>query len=557
MTDTVGILPAYPDENVKYSESWFIYRLNLGETRLDAVRLVNNKDETVVLKIYPVDAEATTSGGFALQPEESPRKDIGGWVTMSANEIELAPQSEKIVPFTVSIPKDADVGDHAGGIVVQEVQTVENMPSFTGMRIINRVGVRIYETVPGEVIKDFAVTRFDWYLEASGVKSWWKDLLDINRKTLFIMGIKNKGNVSLSPKVTVDVTNMLGMKKAHLVDQDLGVVFPNGENSDGVVFWEGAPFFGRYKIKATVNFLQDGVGSDSREVAIWVFPYRMIFLGIILVVLVTLVRLIGFYFRESSKERMPVYRVKAGDSLTDLGRRFMAPWRKIAKLNFIGEPFDIKEGEKLFIPIGKRNRELLLRLKEQGELLPSIIERANESKFKKKKMIIGIILSILIIAGAVWGIKLRRDKMIREQFNVPKEALAPPTETTEKTKSGAYKKSSVGVVILTPGSVDGASGEQLLKKFKLMNYNVKSAYPAPEKNYPVTTVEYRPDKKEQAEMVKNDLGLQDVNLQEMAGLEEDVAVYNLAPVSAYFDLLNAVKVLPNINSDSFETISEE
>jgi hypothetical protein len=546
VTDTVGILPAYPDNNVKASASWFIYNLKAGEEKLDAVMLINNKDETVVLKIYAVDAMSTVDGGFALASETDPNSGVGTWVKLAANEIELPPKTEKLIPFTFTVPKNADTGDHAGGIVIQEIEMVDTGGTMTGVRIISRVGVRIYETVPGEVKKGFEITRFDWRLESNGVASFIKDLLDVNKKTIFTVGIKNKGNVRITPTAMVEVRNMLGIKTAQLDNKSLGVVFPLTENSDGMISWEKAPMFGRYKIKATVKFEEDGLGEDSKEIAIWVFPYRMIFLTIIFVVLFTLVRLIGLYFREAGKEKMPIYQVKLGDNLADLGRKFMAPWRMIAKLNFIGEPFDIKEGEKLFIPISKRNKDLLRRFKEQGELLPSIIERSKESRFKKKKTIIIIIFAILIIAGAIWGIKMRRDKMIHEEISVPINEEKPPMETTERTKAGAFKKSNVDVAILTPGSVDKISSDQLFKKLKLIGYRIKLGGVAPENNYAVTTVEYKINKQEQAEMVRNDLGLKNVNMQEVANLENDVVIYNFDPASSYFDLVHAASVLQNV-----------
>lgn len=547
---SIGVLPGYPDAAVNFSNAWLIYKLNLGETKLDAVRVVNYRDDTVVVKIYPADAITTTDGSFAIVPEQAPRKDVGGWVKLALNEIEIPPRSDKLVPFTISIPKNADVGDHAGGIIIQEIEMIGEGQAQVGMRIVSRIGVRIYETVPGEVKKGFEITKFDWSLGYGGTPNLFKDFLDINKQTLLNIGIQNKGNVQITPRVDVEVRNMLGMKIADLKDQNLGVVFPNGKNDGGLVYWQGAPLFGRYKIKATVNFAEEGVGTDSREIAIWVFPYRIIFLCIILFVLLTLVRLIALYFREAGKEKMPIYQVKLGDNLADLGRKFMVPWRKIAKMNFIGEPFDITAGEKLFIPISRLNKAILAKMKENGTLLPSIIERSKESRFKKKKAIIIIIISILVIAGAAWGIKVRRDKVIHEQVNMPtNEAAAPPTETGEKTKAGAYKKSNVDVVILTAATTDSKSSDQLFKKFKLMGYNVKLGGQATEKSYTKTTIEYKPEKKAQAEMVKNDLGLTDVDMQEVAGLSNDAVIYNFAPANEYFDLENAVTALPNF-SDS-------
>lgn len=545
MTDTIGILPAYPNNDIQYSNAWFIYHLDRGESKLDAVRLTNNKDETVVLKIYPVDATATTDGGFALQPEDALRNDVGGWVKMPLEEIEVPPKTEKLVPFTITIPKDANVGDHAGGIIIQEVETSDNGAPMTGMRIVSRVGVRIYETVPGEVKKGFEITRFDWQESPSGLASYFKDLLDINKKTVFYIGIKNTGNIKLDPKAAIEVRNMLGMKTAELTDQTLGVVFPGGENDGSAVFWDGQPFFGRYTVKATVTFAEDGVGQDTKEIAIWVFPWRIIFLLVILAVLLTLVRLIMLYFREAGKEKMPIYRVRMGDNLADLGIRFMAPWRKIAKLNFIGEPFDIKEGEKLFIPVSKKNKELIQRMKEQGELLPSILERSNSgSRFKKKRTFIIIVIIVLAGVSAAWGIKLRRDRVIHEQVPMPPTSQTPPTETSEKTKAGAFKKSSVNVVIVSSAN-DIKSGDELFRKFRLMGYDVKVDNTLPGQGYVKTTIAYASGKQSQAEMVQNDLGIKDVDLKEVSGLGGDVVIYDLAPAGDLFDLENAAAKLPN------------
>ena len=195
------------------------------------MRVINNKDETVVVKLYAVDATTTSDGSFALLAEDDARKDIGGWVKLAVNELEVPPKSERLVPFTVNIPGNADVGDHMGGIVMQELDNGQENVSGMGVKIITRVGVRIYETVPGEVKKDFEITKFDWRTEPTGKPDFIKDLLDINKRTVFFTGIKNKGNVRISPKVTIDVKNIFGMTVAHLADKEMGVIFPQGRNT--------------------------------------------------------------------------------------------------------------------------------------------------------------------------------------------------------------------------------------------------------------------------------------------------------------------------------------
>jgi hypothetical protein len=538
-TGTVGILPGNPDPNVRFSDSWFIYDLDLGQEKRDSIRVLNNKEETVVVKLYASDAVTTVDGSFTLLSEENEKRALGSWVKLAVEEVEIPPKSEKLIPFTINIPKNADVGDHMGGIVMREMETDENanIPGM-GVRIITCVGVRIYETVPGEVKKSFDITRFDWRFEPSGKASWIKNFLDINKKTLFFTGIKNKGNVRISPKITVDIKDIFGRTVAHLPDRDVGVVFPGEEMKEGVVTWEKMPIFGRYKVQMTTSFFEDGVGQDSRELIIWAIPYRIIFLLVIFAVFFVLSRLTKIYFQEASKEKMPIYAVKLGDNLADVASKFHVSWKRIAKMNFIKKPFEIRAGEKMFIPITRRNAKMISEMKNRRELELSISERAGIAGFNRKRIFfIGLVL-ILIGTGAVWAFRARQGKVVHQEIKVPEVASqVPKEETTDKTKSGVFKKSSVNVAIATPTGGNQLSSDKLLKKFVLMGYNVRLAGASGEKGYRVTTIEYKAGKNEQADMVKNDLGIEgEVELKEMPNLESDAVVYNLAPADAFFEL---------------------
>jgi hypothetical protein len=538
-TGTVGILPGNPDPDVRFSDAWLMYKLDLGQGKSDSIRVLNNKDETVVVKLYASDATTTIDGSFTLLTEEAIKKDVGSWVKLAVDEVEIAPKSEKIIPFTINIPKNADVGDHMGGIVMREMETDEsaNIPGM-GVRIITCVGVRIYETVPGEVKKIFDVTRFDWRFEPSGKASWIKNFLDINKKTIFFTGIKNKGNVRISPKITIDIKDIFGRTVAHLPDQEAGVIFPGEEVKEAAVTWEDMPIFGRYKVLMTANFFEDGVGHGSREVIIWAIPYRIIFLLVILAVFFILTRLTKIYFQEASKEKMPIYAVRLGDNLADVAKKFSVSWKKIAKMNYIGKPFEIRAGEKLFIPVTRRNIKMISEMKNKMELEPSISERAGIAGFKRKRIFFIGLVFILIGSGTVWALKARQGKIIHQEIKVPEAASqAPKEETEEKTKSGVFKKSSVNMAVITPPGADQKSSDKLLKKFALMGYNVRLAGVSGERDYKITTIEYKTGKKDQAEMVKNDLGIEDeVELKEMPNLDSDAVIYNFAPADAFFDL---------------------
>lgn len=532
-SESIGIFPAYPDEKIPFSNSWFIYKLDLGQEKVDAIRVFNNKkQDTVVVKLYPVDAETTKDGSFALLQEDADRKDVGSWIKLAVNQIEIPPMSEKTVPFTFTIPKNADAGDHMGGIIMQEVELDKEMVG-TGMKIITRVGVRIYETVPGEVKKDFEITKFDWSERNKDTANFFKNLLDINKDTVFFVGIKNKGNVQLSPKVTIDVKNIFGRTVAHLADQEVGTVFPRGENSQSSVRWDKALIFGRYKVmmKTSIPDMPD----QTRQLVIWKIPWRIIFLLVILGVIVILGRLIIQYFQEALKEKMPIYEVRQGDSLMKLAEKFFVDWKKIASVNCLKVPFEIRVGEKLFIPVNSKNKNVIAEAISMNELFKSIAEREGGNKNKSKRILLIILLCAIGIVAA-YGIKVIRDKQeVRQEIPAKESPSEELKETAEKTISGAFKKSSVRVDIRTLESGDSNSSMRILKRLDLTGYKVNYSS-IKENKYAKTTIEYNKGKKDQAEMLKNDLGVSDeIELVEVSGLATDAIIYNSLDKNNFLD----------------------
>ena len=526
-TGTVGILPGNPDPAVKNSNSWFVYNLDVGLSKNDSLRVINNKPETVVVKLYPVDATTTSDGSFALLPEDAPREDAGAWVKLAANELEIPPNSEKSVPFTITIPKDADVGAHMGGIVMQEIEGAGKAMTGTGVKIVTRVGVRVYETVPGEVKKDFEITRFDWRTEKKRTSDFLKDILDINKRTAFMIGLKNKGNVKITPKATIEVRNIFGKKIADLRDKEIGIIFPRKSNEDATVYWDGMPFLGRYKVTLTAAFFEEGVGSAEKEIVIWAFPYRIISLLLLLGVFIYLVRLTILYFREAKKEKMPIYAVRSGETLGVLAEKFGVSWKWLAKTNGIRKPFEVRPGQKLFIPVNRHNIDHLIKMVEIGQLDPPLKEKAEAGR-RKRKIIIAIAILAFLAGAFLWFKYKYQAGSPGPSQPAGQNEEAAPQESREKTASGAVKKSNIKTGIFTPPESDPLSSTRLLRKLRLVGYSAEIISDLAGRQYGETTIEYAPGKKDQADMVKNDLGTNSsVGLKEIEGLGKDVAIYNL------------------------------
>jgi len=200
-----GGLGIYPnesewDEKNSLTKSWFIYTLEPGEVKEAKVNVVNQSDQSVEVKIYPVDAVTTKDGAFAPQPEDREKIDVGAWTTISVSELSLEPKETKAVDFTIKVPENAEVGDHMGAIIVQGKEAPAAGEGTT-MQVVSRVGARIYLTVPGETIKELELKEFSWKMEEN--------------QAVFYLTLANKGNVRISPKGKIEIKD----KSGQIVDE--------------------------------------------------------------------------------------------------------------------------------------------------------------------------------------------------------------------------------------------------------------------------------------------------------------------------------------------------
>lgn len=231
----LGIRPANSDPANPLTESWFVYNLLPGETKSDACVVSNTSDKVMTAKLYPVDGTTTSDGSFALLEEKQDRKDVGAWLQLVQNQITLNPGEEKIVSFTIALPPDTTVGDHLGGIILENLDVSKGK----GVNVVTRVGVRIYETVPGELVRKLTLVNLSWKL----VK---------NKPTLYF-DFKNEGNVHLTPKGKVIIKDgFLGLTLASY-DVNLGMVLP-GKPTQIPLIWQKSWLLGKFTALAEITY---------------------------------------------------------------------------------------------------------------------------------------------------------------------------------------------------------------------------------------------------------------------------------------------------------------
>jgi nucleoid-associated protein YgaU len=349
------ITPANPDPNVKYSDIWFVYNLDKGESKKDAVKIKNNTGKDVEIKIYPVDAGLTPDGAFALNNEGDEKIGVGKWIKMEDIEdykLTIPDKAERLVYFTISIPQDAETGDHMGGIIIENLERQKGGKEGN-ISIVTRVGVRVYETVPGELIKKIELTGFEFAIHNKPLtdkSTTWekiKHILGIHKYGEFNIGLKNTGNVHLDPIATIEIRDIFGGHIDTLENFALGSTFP-GRSTLLPRRWENPSWFNFAKAHLLIKYGDNQ--TIEKNISFFIVPWPLIFLIVVLIILFFLCRLLWRLWLAKAKLKMETYIVKKNQTIMDIAEKYGVSWKKLARINNLKPPYTLKQEEIIFIP---------------------------------------------------------------------------------------------------------------------------------------------------------------------------------------------------------------
>lgn len=383
----IGGRPTQADANVPNSDSWFLYALPPGQIKEDAVEIQNNGAEAQDLIVYAADSTPSSDGGFALKQQVEPMYGIGSWITFYPDalpekvvlgsggilelcrlqpqpspapdlpklsdelqrwcegkqtvEVRLDSLSKTTVPFVIRIPDQVDVGEHSGAVMIQKKETERQEGQGSAINLTTRVGVRVYETVPGDIIRTLTLSRF------TVTRS------EMQPKYTLVLGLQNKGNVSLDNTSTIHVADTFFKRRDQTITRTTQAL-PGQElviNTD----WP-RPIIGRYRFTANVTY-KDGDQTRHLEAApivIWVVPWREVII-ILAVVLLGLLAWFGWQLRDRQRYkgyRWVTVKVKSGDTVASLAENAGVSWKKIVRMNKLKAPYHLTPGRslQLFLP---------------------------------------------------------------------------------------------------------------------------------------------------------------------------------------------------------------
>ncbi len=245
---------------------------NPGDTLTEKLKVNNSSVTEGTYQVQVEDFRAQgDDGSVDLVEDGSPRTSysLASWITTEPSSFTVAAGQEKVVTFTIKIPKTGEPGGHYASVLIKKAgQTAPGSAS-----VDSRIGSLVLLRVSGNVTESLTLDSFttDSYSQYGPV----------NFKLLFT----NNGNVHIAPTGTIVISNLFGQKVKEIPVSGANVL--PGANRLVTATWDSTNLVGRYTAtyQATYGTPKQNLAAT---VSFVVFPVYLIFVVIIVIALVYL-----------------------------------------------------------------------------------------------------------------------------------------------------------------------------------------------------------------------------------------------------------------------------
>ncbi|MEV0566975.1 hypothetical protein [Dactylosporangium sp. NPDC050588] len=252
---------------------WVERTLDPGQAVTEHLAVRNIGTASTVFALTAADGYLTDKGRFNMLPTDQRSKDGGTWITVQRS-VTVGPNETKVVPFTITVPRDAAPGDHPAGIAASVLS------SSGTVSVDSRVGFRVMLRASGTVTPAVAAGRLTVRYERS-----WNPL---RSGTVHIgYSTTNTGNVRVEPHARAEVSELFGAN-VRARDAGGGELLPGGARTDEATV-HGVWALGRVRTAVTVT----GAGPPvTVAVSSWLMPWPQLLVVLTLVALVLAWRLL-------------------------------------------------------------------------------------------------------------------------------------------------------------------------------------------------------------------------------------------------------------------------
>jgi hypothetical protein len=309
---TFGIAPATPHQVDNRSEFSYVLGPTMHYTDYAAVR--NFSPTPLKLTISAVDLGNDSSGNIEAGVSQADAKDAGRWITLEhATTVRVPGQTsvgpgQVIVPFTITVPQNASVGDHAAEILAT-LTTRSRGANNQNVLLHQRIGARVFVRVPGNPEAALAIRNLSVQYSGGSMYPFTSGKLHVQYTLV------NTGNVTLSVTQAGSVSGWFGAHVSASAEQapPVPALLPGGSASADYTLGDVPPeIMDHFKVTASATYATDTTLNQAKQTEVaalavsgsksfWAIPWLLI----IIVVVLILLAVGGRRWRRERKRRTP------------------------------------------------------------------------------------------------------------------------------------------------------------------------------------------------------------------------------------------------------------
>lgn len=225
----------------------FEFELDKGRTGTASIRVSNNGEKPVSVKVYQTDFRVDPINQDIILPPGENKRGCAAWMSISPLNLDLGPKERKSVRISLTVPEDARGTYWAFVFVEQSSKPTPVMKSKEGydikVHVKPRWGVRIHENIPGTADKKGAIT--DISLTPQTEEDPFKIAVEF----------ENTGNTLLRCNGRVEIRDAEGndVETVQIGSKGRFIVYPDGKRLvSGILSKELSP--GDYLALAIVDY---------------------------------------------------------------------------------------------------------------------------------------------------------------------------------------------------------------------------------------------------------------------------------------------------------------
>lgn len=248
--DTVGISISPTDpKGATSGRTRFVYKADPGQVVSDQVKVTNVGTTPLEVTVFAADAYNDDSGDFAVKPTSEKTLGAASWTLFQGKpqlKLTLAHGESKVVPFTVTIPKDATPGDHAAAILASATTAGQ-------VAVERRIADRMYVRVSGKLQPSLTISSF--------AATYHSGLNPLAGSISVDATITNSGNVALEGVTTLTASTWFGLSTGELSRKELKEILPGAT----VVVHLEIPKVPQVGFATVKMLLQSGISGDAPD----------------------------------------------------------------------------------------------------------------------------------------------------------------------------------------------------------------------------------------------------------------------------------------------------